>query len=124
MTKATSSSERYEAARAALTRYETCNNTVDAWRNTPRLLAEALRALIEPAHVNKNIDDIVQEIASDEALWSVREKIEAGIQAGIQAAWESWEYDMYAPDSEASGVAYAWNNVNGNYSITYVVEEN
>ncbi|MDL5351147.1 hypothetical protein [Microbacterium sp. zg-YB36] len=120
MTTASSSSDRYEAARAALAEYDMPGSSAHHADD----LAAALRALIEPAATEENVDDIAERLSRqqfEEDEDEVREHVSnlvahdswesapeelrqkylarttAAVNAGILAAWNSWEPDDYAP---------------------------
>lgn len=129
---ATSSSDRYEAARAALTHYEAHDpKTTAIWGNNivtgedvepysitdaAASMAAALRALIDPPATDESPADIAMSILTrntrgygDDRMVT-RMTVEA-VRAGILAAWESWE-------PESANVAYendqrltAWHRV-------------
>lgn len=106
MSTATSSSDRYAQARKALAQFEAYMEGFCADEFGPEVhrLAEAMRALIEPAAVEESVEEIAQRILAstslppvgDSVLFADLEKItraaiERGVYAGIQAAWLSWE---------------------------------
>lgn len=115
MTTATSSSDRYEAARAALTEYRgpdvyTVHSDNPSERydvlDAAEVLAAALRSLIEPPATEETAGEIANRLVSTyEWPYSERrefradelaEVLEEAVHAGIQAAHESWEPDAYA----------------------------
>jgi len=107
---ATSYSDRVETAQWAIRAYE----KIDGWTAPEDRderysdLAEALRAMIEPAPTfgtpaevaagimaTRHIKDY-QSVSGSE----VRQMLTEAVEAGIQAAWQSWEPDDYAPEPE------------------------
>lgn len=101
---ATSASDRYEAARAALAEYDehTEPRSISDQRRREYRLASALRALIDPATTaprsSADLDEIY--VAAGRAIprtnsWTPRMSHLAGLEAvhqsGIQASWEDWE---------------------------------
>ncbi|UOE45940.1 hypothetical protein [Agromyces larvae] len=113
MTTATSYTARMDAARAALAGYdEAAKAGTPHFRHASRIAA-ALRALIEPPATDENAEAVAVRVALDyskrepfraarlaEVSSSVKQIATAAVHAGIQAAWESWEPDDYAPAPE------------------------
>lgn len=98
-----SASDRYQAAREVLAGYD--NPEADR-QPTEADLADALRALIEPPSVGEGeeqiIDRVIAEFERETGFYNppavmvgVRNWLSRGINAGIQAANESWEPDDY-----------------------------
>lgn len=105
---ATSSSDRYEAARKALEAYDRGPHLRAVER-----VADALRALIEPSATGETPEQIAGTIADKYLLDTlaytnpdVLAAITAAVHAGIQAAWESWEPEN-APGHDQSW-EYGW----------------
>lgn len=92
---ATSSSDRIEAARKALADWDSTSPTYQDGLASG--LAEALRALIESPATMESPEQIAERVMysepvpHDRTLAEWRQKIAEGVQAGIQAAWQSWE---------------------------------
>lgn len=108
MTAATPASDRYAAAQKALAAYD-ADPTGRARENALHDCVGALRALITPPATEETAeqiaDDVMDEFAartlpSDtvaSAAQIIRGSLEDAVRAGIQAAWESWQSDDYAP---------------------------
>lgn len=132
---ATSTSDRYEAARKALADFDANEEAYhelpdgeQEGRNYERYedskldaadsLADALRAIIEPAATLEPPEQIAERIlysepvSHDRTLTEWRRKIAEGVQAGIQAAWNSWEPET-APcqitDTEPTAVPFTYD---------------
>lgn len=117
-----SASDRLEAARRALATYESrhkrgpgfslgltdSDHPERNWsaKDSIEMLAEALRALIQPPPVDNHPDDLadawatrlyergtIEVLGMNSAIFpaAYREAYLQGIRAGIQAAWETWE---------------------------------
>ncbi|MDF2990273.1 MAG: hypothetical protein K0S37_787 [Microbacterium sp.] len=101
MSTATSASDRYEAARNALSEVtgrltRTRLGTLAARETDADLIAmekamRALRALIEPAAVNETPEQIADRVTRQYEPKSFIGLGEALVQAGIQAGWNDWE---------------------------------
>ncbi|MEV5068910.1 hypothetical protein MRBLMI12_000466 [Microbacterium sp. LMI12-1-1.1] len=103
MSTATSASDRYEAARDALDNYDGCPREMrDEF--APHDLADALRGLITPPATDETPQQIAARVRDrqDSPSWEpdragrytvqqVTLMMRAAVEAGIQAAWESWE---------------------------------
>ena len=115
---ATSYSDRVEAARKVLAEYGTQKpNTItvsgtDGKTGEPikpysindvaAEMAEALRAMIEPEETTKTPAEIAKRVWRDgmKSENSIQDLLVKAVEAGIQAAWNSWEPDDYAPEPE------------------------
>jgi len=107
---ATSASERYEKARAILARYDAIDSDDDPGYHD-RVDAAidglgALRAFIEPAATDESVNEIADRLSGTVGYHDgqvmfgnvdVRNLLTRAVLAGIQAAWNSWEPDDYAP---------------------------
>lgn len=101
---ATSSSDRYTEAREALAAFEHRIEIGYMPGEAEVRLADALQALIEPATIAETPEKAAMRVymSIHSFPWLVhgdamRDLITRGYLAGIQAAWESWEPDDYAP---------------------------
>ena len=65
-------------------------------------MAEALRAMIEPEGTTKTPAEIAERVWRDgmKSENSIRDLLVKAVEAGIQAAWNSWEPDDHAPEPE------------------------
>lgn len=115
---ATSYSDRVEAAREALAEYNTQKPStfavsgIDSKTGEPikpysindvaAEMAEALRAMIEPEETTKTPAEIAERVWRDgmKSENSIQDLLRKAVEAGIQAAWNSWEPDDYAPEPE------------------------
>lgn len=99
MSTATSSSDRYAEARAALVEYDAyCASKGVEPKGYAASLTSALRALITPPATEETPEAIAQRImrpVMDQSIAHAASRmpglIESAVRAGIQAAWESWE---------------------------------
>ncbi|MDF2506309.1 MAG: hypothetical protein K0Q52_168 [Microbacterium sp.] len=103
MSTATSASDRYDEARALLAAFDGTPNVIKDDFN-PHTLADALRAVVEPAAVNESVDEWVEReinaerlevafrVAGDkDGMQFLRQVLAHAVQAGIQLGWNSWE---------------------------------
>lgn len=116
MSTATSSSDRYAEARKVLEKYDAAIAGPDDDPGYHKRMDAALdciepfRALIEPAAVDESVEEIaagIQDRVYRDWLTNeadprtpdqmIYEAAELAVQAGVQAAWLSWEPDDYAP---------------------------
>lgn len=88
---ATSSSDRIAAAREALNATQRGNSARGIAEANKHIadLSAALRALIEPPAIEESVPDIVERVLGESR--GVRPTVTRAVEAGIQAAWESWE---------------------------------
>jgi len=115
---ATSYSDRVEAARKVLAEYGTQRpNTITASGTDSKTgepvkpysindvaakMAEALRAMIESEETTKTPSEIAQRVWSDgmKSENSIQDLLVKAVEAGIQAAWNSWENEDREPEPE------------------------
>lgn len=102
---ATSSSDRYDAARKALAAFENATPANGKNDNDRYVLAKemaaALRALLEAPAVEETPESFAKAlrgkwINDDNDDRNVRDLLAVAYRAGIQAAWSTWEPDDYA----------------------------
>lgn len=123
---ATSSSDRYEAAHKALAQYDENERDYHALPEREQegrnyedyednklaaadSLAEALRALIEPPTTNEEPHEVAARVLAQaqyrldaDAEARVLGLMTSAVVAGIQAAWNSWEPETAATESQDS----------------------
>lgn len=99
MTSASSSSDRVEAARKALARYDEHNEprSMNDARMQAYGLASALRALIEPPATLETPEEIAERILMVYSnILTPVQLMTTAVRSGIDAAWGSWEPDAYS----------------------------
>lgn len=95
----TSSSDRYQAATAALAAHDDPSIEVVGADGYPLIgsvermewVISQLRPVIESAPVTEPIADIAERVLYAQSGTQIRNIVAAAVEAGIQAAWESWE---------------------------------
>lgn len=100
MTAATSSSDRYAEARAALAEFDRQHPEERYSTALENRMSDALRALIEPPATVETPEKIADRLFDQVWGSGLRESLRVAVRVGIQSAWESWEPDDYAPRPE------------------------
>lgn len=97
-------SDRVARAQRVLAEYEGRDGWMapDDRQKARAEMAEALRAMVEISEVRETPAEIAKQVWRDgmKSENSIQDLLVKAVEAGIQAAWNSWEPDDYAPEPE------------------------
>jgi hypothetical protein len=128
---AKSSSDRHDAARKVLQRFDKIGTADDPdaeLMESAHLMAHILHTLIEPPATEETASEVADHIIETRHLADSREEWEtaelhdhlvAAVNAGIQAAWESWEPEnspapAFKPEGEPDEYRDMWGRIDDN----------
>jgi hypothetical protein len=129
MMNATSSSDRYDAARKVLQRFDKIGTADDPdaeLMESAHLMAHILHTLIEPPATKETPEQIARSVIDSHVVPGAgsvspmtRDLMTAAVKAGIQAAWESREPEnspapAFKPEGEPDEYRDMWGRIDDN----------